>query len=584
MMANNTAMRESNFKMSRVTGFSSFASNSIALDMDITQAKIEHLEKDRLELSMQLHRRDEKDRERKIKLEQMEAHLKIVENNRNQLQAHLDKLREEHSTLKYDKKHLEQELQELKNKALSASQNEAENFWNKMTALSRELRRAEDNVHSLQEANLHLTSVNEALQQKNEQYSSDFVVCENQIKSLQGQLERAQEDLRQAVDETNGAKNECGMYAENVEALQRALQEMQEQHEADKASLDAHLKELRHENEELKVRIKQLENVQAVLSESANSGNAAVSDVNEELMQTIASLKERLSVSEKQRKVLHNKLQDLRGNVRVFVRCRPFTSADGEDACASQSSLLQCNKDLTTISMGNPQAANSSSNNMQLQQHFAFDRVFNMNTTQEDVFNDVSELVQSALDGYRVCIFSYGQTGSGKTHTMTGNPASAEQRGIVPRAMEAIIAQSIAMRDAGWDFAIGVSIVELYNEELRDLLSSAGASSSLTAAGNKFKITKDPRTGRVTVSGLVNASILKSSEHTGEAYSVTAGMERFQAVLQQSAQVRSTARTEMNESSSRSHQIVMVDINGVHSDGSTAMEGIISINTLPIMF
>jgi kinesin family protein C1 len=60
-----------------------------------------------------------------------------------------------------------------------------------------------------------------------------------------------------------------------------------------------------------------------------------------------------------------------------------------------------------------------------------------MHSTQADVFAEVSQLVQSALDGYKVCLFSYGQTGAGKTHTMLGC-GSGEQRGIIPRAVEKV--------------------------------------------------------------------------------------------------------------------------------------------------
>ncbi len=68
---------------------------------------------------------------------------------------------------------------------------------------------------------------------------------------------------------------------------------------------------------------------------------------------------------------------------------------------------------------------------------FGYDRVFGADSTQEGVFNAVSELVQSALDGFHVCIFSYGQTGAGKTHTMQGAESPAS-RGIIPRSVEKV--------------------------------------------------------------------------------------------------------------------------------------------------
>ena len=59
--------------------------------------------------------------------------------------------------------------------------------------------------------------------------------------------------------------------------------------------------------------------------------------------------------------------------------------------------------------------------------------------SQGEIFEEVSQLVQSALDGYKVCLFSYGQTGSGKTHTMLGEQGSAAQMGIIPRAVAKIV-------------------------------------------------------------------------------------------------------------------------------------------------
>jgi kinesin family protein C1 len=72
-----------------------------------------------------------------------------------------------------------------------------------------------------------------------------------------------------------------------------------------------------------------------------------------------------------------------------------------------------------------------------LQHKFNFDKVFPPSVSQEKVFEEVSEFVQSALDGYNVCLFSYGQTGSGKTHTMQGSGVG-QMRGIIPRAIQQV--------------------------------------------------------------------------------------------------------------------------------------------------
>ena len=72
---------------------------------------------------------------------------------------------------------------------------------------------------------------------------------------------------------------------------------------------------------------------------------------------------------------------------------------------------------------------------------FTFDRVFDSASSQGDVFQEVSQMTQSAIDGYKVAIFAYGQTGSGKTHTMTG---SSDAPGIIPRASSQVRSHTIS--------------------------------------------------------------------------------------------------------------------------------------------
>ena len=82
------------------------------------------------------------------------------------------------------------------------------------------------------------------------------------------------------------------------------------------------------------------------------------------------------------------------------------------------------------------------------------------------VFEDTRHLVQSAVDGYNVCIFAYGQTGSGKTHTIYGTP---EMPGLTPRGIHELF--NVLDRDSGkYTFSVSCYMLELYQDDLADLL------------------------------------------------------------------------------------------------------------------
>ena len=100
---------------------------------------------------------------------------------------------------------------------------------------------------------------------------------------------------------------------------------------------------------------------------------------------------------------------------------------------------------------------------------FEFDRVFTPESSQEMVFEAVKPICTSVLDGYNVCIFAYGQTGSGKTFTMEGY---GENKGISPRAVTELFTL-VSNMTSEWSFQINFSMLEIYNETIRDLLDSS---------------------------------------------------------------------------------------------------------------
>lgn len=129
---------------------------------------------------------------------------------------------------------------------------------------------------------------------------------------------------------------------------------------------------------------------------------------------------------------------------------------------------------------------------------YEYDRVFGQTSTQEEVFEAVQPLCVSVLDGYNVCIFAYGQTGSGKTYTMEGY---GEQVGVSPRAIAELLNQVESMQDK-YSYSLTLSMLEIYNETIRDLLDS-------NKAKEKLEIRQTPEGNQVP--GLTEVTVSTSS-------------------------------------------------------------------------
>jgi kinesin family protein C1 len=158
---------------------------------------------------------------------------------------------------------------------------------------------------------------------------------------------------------------------------------------------------------------------------------------------TIAELEAKAKDDEKLRKKLHNTIQELKGNIRVFARIRPGSQNNAEDSDVQLFDISGSK----SLAINDPNGRADSTGEIKARTiDFSYDHVFGPESRQEHVFEEISQLVQSALDGYKVCIFCYGQTGSGKTFTMQGpegkealSPGS-ELAGMIPRSCEQIFA------------------------------------------------------------------------------------------------------------------------------------------------
>jgi kinesin family protein C1 len=123
----------------------------------------------------------------------------------------------------------------------------------------------------------------------------------------------------------------------------------------------------------------------------------------------------------------------------------------------------------------------------------------------------VSQLVQSALDGYHTCIFTYGQTGSGKTYTMEGpDDPTPETQGVIPRSVQQIFMTAKKLEEQGWQFEMEASFLEIYNETIRDLLCPHGTE-------KEHEIIHDKK-GNTTVT---NLTIVKVPSHSHSHFSLS---------------------------------------------------------------
>uniref|UniRef100_A0A5B6YNT3 Putative kinesin-1-like n=1 Tax=Davidia involucrata TaxID=16924 RepID=A0A5B6YNT3_DAVIN len=147
---------------------------------------------------------------------------------------------------------------------------------------------------------------------------------------------------------------------------------------------------------------------------------------------------------EKLRKNLHNTILELKGNIRVFCRVRPLLPEDG---AGTERAVISYPTSMESLGRGIDLIQSAGQ-----KYPFTFDQVFTHEASQQDVFIEISQLVQSALDGYKVCIFAYGQTGSGKTYTMMGRPEAPEQKGLIPRSLEQIFQTSQSLSAQGWKY------------------------------------------------------------------------------------------------------------------------------------
>ncbi|XP_071719982.1 kinesin-like protein KIN-5B [Rutidosis leptorrhynchoides] len=227
-------------------------------------------------------------------------------------------------------------------------------------------------------------------------------------------------------------------------------------------------------------------------------------------------------------------------NIQVLLRCRPLS--EDEQKC-NVPKVITCNEHKREVSILQNVA------NKQVDKIFTFDKVFGPKAQQRSIYDQaIFPIVNEVLDGFNCTVFAYGQTGTGKTYTMEGGmrnkggelPAEA---GVIPRAVRQIFDTLEAQKA---DYSMKVTFLELYNEEIVDLLTTEENSKLFDERPKKPVSLMEDGKGCVFVRGLEEEAVYSAND--------------IYTLLERGAAKRRTADTLLNKHSSRSHSVFTITV------------------------
>ena len=410
------------------------------------------------------------------------------------------------------------------------------------TVLQREIHTQEETFRSLQSQQDHLQirfdelshthqETFEALQKKTQEYTKEktkSTILEEQNASLSTQ---------------------ANALVQKLEATQSNLRDVTQRYE----DLHVELKASQSHVETLKKRSKTLEKSMRETSTRLGTTQGNLSEISEREAQKDLLLLQ----GEQARRKLLVQIEEIKGNIRVYCRVRP-PLCEKKEAHFNFPDLL----DYQVLEIRQLRENATSTSRVEKTNHFKYDVVFRPQTTQEDIFERVCPLVESTVDGYKVCIFAYGQTGSGKTYTMQGTP---QNPGIISRSFEKIFdATQHLIAHFRWTFILSFTFVEIYNEVIRDLLidSEDYRKAIIDSEEIKHEIRHENH---------------QETQITGVKVVTVTTPYQLEELLVTAMKNRTTARTRLNERSSRSHSIFTLKIEGENQHMGRKTSGVLCL-------
>ncbi|MCO5547391.1 hypothetical protein L7F22_000840 [Adiantum nelumboides] len=408
-------------------------------------------------------------------------------------------------------------------------------------------------ITSKREKDLPLSDKDKTLQMRN---------LETQVNSLRIDLKTRTDELRMLEENAKKLAIDKQLLEQKVARLERSkgdeAKSLEQKFEQERDTLRARLTDLEkkltdrtqelslagsalaHRNSELEAlqgSMKELEELRE-MKEDIDRKNEQTAAILKRQADQLAELEILYREEQVLRKRYFNMMEDMKGKIRVFARWRPLSEKERNE---NQKLVVLAPDEFT---LEHPWKDDKP-------KQYQFDHVFDDCSRQDQIFEDTKYLVQSAADGYNVCIFAYGQTGSGKTFTIYG---SKEDPGLTPRATRELF--SILKRDSNkFSFYLKAYMIELYQDTLVDLLLPKNAKRQ------KLEVKKDSK-GMVLVENCTLVSI--------------STLDELDAIVMKGLDRRHISGTQMNAESSRSHLVLSIIIESTNLQTQVQVKGKLS--------
>ncbi|XXG99719.1 hypothetical protein Hte_006060 [Hypoxylon texense] len=491
----------------------------------------------------------------KEELEMLKKRAVSLEDQRNTLQAERAQLLDQLADAERKARNLNIDIQDQQRRhdkyceeliadhqrKIRAKEDDYEHQMDKVAKLQQEFEEkcgaeAESRLENLSHENKKLRS---DLERQKRDHEHDVRLLHDDLERQSRRIRDMEENLRKAEEDQRALQADIDDNVKTIDRLRRRAEDAEERLSKDQGHLGGQIKSLSQLLDSSSTRIQSLEQEnKATQSDYQRRMQEVEAAAQKRIDEETKLLRDRLIKEEERRHKLFEQVQELKGNIRVMCRIKP--PADSE-----RDALIKFNPRMSELDEEKIDGLSIPTEREDFREpgkmipgkpkEFSFERVFDDHCTNKDVFDEISQLVQSVMDGKKVCIFCYGQTGSGKTFTM-----SRKGDGIIPRTQDMIFSEVDRLKALGWEYTVEGSYLEVYQDKLYDLLASRNSKPE--------PLSVDPIGEELNIKGH-SFTLLQEEKDLDE-------------MVRTADNNRHTAATAMNDRSSRSHSILVLKIRG----------------------